>query len=371
MDGTTMISETDLKVQVKNLTVRFGAVTVLEELSLDVRKGEFLVLLGASGCGKSTLLNAIAGLQPHVSGQVWIGGRNVTWAEPSERSLSMVFQSYALYPSMTVRGNLSFGLKMAGAPKAEIERAVKTASGLLQIDHLLDRRPHALSGGQRQRVAIGRALVRNSDLFLFDEPLSNLDAKLRSELRVELKKLHQSLAATMIYVTHDQVEALTLADRVAIMKDGVIQQLASPEEVYNRPANLFAAKFIGSPPMNFLRGKLSATGSTRTFETGDLKLPVPLACLDRPMTTPELVDLGFRPEHVFLTADDAPDMLGRVHIDLVEMHGSEQVVWARMGENPIAFRLSPEMPVRPGETRAFGIHCNRFNLYDATSGERI
>lgn len=366
-----MNNDTEFKVQVKDMTVRFGAVTVLENLSLDVRKGEFLVLLGSSGCGKSTLLNAIAGLQPHSSGQVWIGGRNVTWAEPSERSLSMVFQSYALYPSMTVRGNLSFGLKMAGAPKSEIESAVKAASALLQIDHLLDRRPHALSGGQRQRVAIGRALVRNSDLFLFDEPLSNLDAKLRSELRVELKKLHQSLAATMIYVTHDQVEALTLADRVAIMKDGVIQQLATPEEIYNRPANLFTAKFIGSPPMNFLRGKLSGTGSTRTFESAGLKLPVPAACLDDPLLSTGSVDLGFRPEHMYLTADDAADTLGRVQIDLVEMHGSEQVVWGRIADNPIAFRLSPEVQVRPGETRAFGIHCNRFNLYDATSGGRM
>ena len=205
-------------VSVKNLTLNFGSVSVLKELSLDVAEGEFIVLLGPSGCGKSTLLNCIAGLLDISEGEIWIKDKNVTWAEPSDRGIGMVFQSYALYPQMTVRGNLSFGLKIARMPKAEIEKRVAKASEILQIQPLLDRRPAALSGGQRQRVAIGRALVRDVDVFLFDEPLSNLDAKLRAELRVEIKRLHARLNNTMIYVTHDQIEAMTLADRIAIMK---------------------------------------------------------------------------------------------------------------------------------------------------------
>ena len=219
-------------VQAKNVSVAFGAVTVIEALNLDIAEGEFIVLLGASGCGKSTLLNCIAGLQEIAEGEIWIGADNVTWAEPKDRGVGMVFQSYALYPRMTVRENLSFGLRMSKMPKAEIEARVKRAVEILQIGALLDRRPSELSGGQRQRVAIGRALVRDVDVFLFDEPLSNLDAKLRTELRVEIKKLHQDLGSTMIYVTHDQIEAMTLADRIAVMNKGVIQQFAAPKDVY-------------------------------------------------------------------------------------------------------------------------------------------
>ena len=230
---------------------------VIEALNLDVAAGEFIVLLGPSGCGKSTLLNAVAGLLDISEGEVWISGKNVTWAEPKDRGIGMVFQSYALYPRMSVAGNLSFGLRMAGLPKAEIAARVAGAAKLLQLEPLLDRRPSELSGGQRQRVAIGRALVRHVDVFLFDEPLSNLDAKLRNELRVEIKKLHQSLGNTMIYVTHDQIEALTLADRIAVMKNGVIQQLATPHDIYHRPVNLFVAAFIGSPGMNFVPGTIA------------------------------------------------------------------------------------------------------------------
>ena len=223
-------------VSVKDLTLKFGAAEVLKNLNLDVEEGEFIVLLGPSGCGKSTLLNCLAGLLELTEGQIHIKGKNVTWAEPSERGIGMVFQSYALYPQMTVRGNMSFGLKIAGLPKAEIEQRVQRASEILQIGPLLDRKPGALSGGQRQRVAIGRALVREVDVFLFDEPLSNLDAKLRSELRVELKRLHNRLKNTMIYVTHDQIEALTLADRIAIMRGGIIQQLAPRKRCTTDPS---------------------------------------------------------------------------------------------------------------------------------------
>ena len=241
-------------VAVKDLHLAYGQINVLNRLNLDIAEGEFIVLLGPSGCGKSTLLNCIAGLLDITDGQIFIKGKNVTWEEPKDRGIGMVFQSYALYPQMTVRGNLSFGLKNAGLPRAEIEKRIKRASEILQIEPLLERKPAALSGGQRQRVAIGRALVRDVDVFLFDEPLSNLDAKLRSELRVEIKRLHQQLENTMIYVTHDQIEALTLADRIAVMRGGYIQQLADPKTIYNKPANLFVAGFIGSPAMTMLKG---------------------------------------------------------------------------------------------------------------------
>src|SRR6188508_19750 len=237
-------------VAVRNLSLNFGSVPVLQDLNLDVEDGEFIVLLGPSGCGKSTLLNCIAGLLDVSAGQIFINGKNVTWEEPKDRGIGMVFQSYALYPQMSVEGNLSFGLKNAGLPKDEIAKRIARAASILQIEPLLQRKPAALSGGQRQRVAIGRALVRDVDVFLFDEPLSNLDAKLRSELRVEIKRLHQRLGNTMIYVTHDQIEAMTLADRIAVMKAGVIQQLSDPHTIYNKPVNLYVAGFIGSPQMN-------------------------------------------------------------------------------------------------------------------------
>ena len=248
-------------VSIRKLGVAFGNLKVLRDLDLEVAAGEFIVLLGASGCGKSTLLNAIAGLLDIEAGQIWIGDKNVTWEEPANRGIGMVFQSYALYPRMTAEGNLTFGLKIARVPRDEIERRVKFASELLQIESLLKRRPAQLSGGQRQRVAIGRALVRDVDVFLFDEPLSNLDAKLRTELRVELKRLHQRLGnSTMIYVTHDQIEALTLADRIAVMHAGVIQQLDTPHNVYHRPSNRFVAGFVGSPTMNFRTGRVTNVG---------------------------------------------------------------------------------------------------------------
>src|SRR6478752_2822808 len=242
-------------VSIKDLSLNFGNVKVLEHLNLDIAQGEFIVLLGPSGCGKSTLLNCIAGLLDVSDGQIFISGKNVTWDEPKDRGIGMVFQSYALYPQMTVEKNLSFGLRVARMPKAEVDARVKRDSEILQIEPLLQRKPVELSGGQRQRVAIGRALVRDVDVFLFDEPLSNLDAKLRSELRVEIKRLHQKLANTMIYVTHDQIEAMTLADRIAVMKGGLIQQLGRPQEIYRRPVNRFVAGFIGSPGMDFLDGE--------------------------------------------------------------------------------------------------------------------
>ena len=265
-------------VAIRQLAVRMGSTPVIEQLDLAVREGEFLVLLGPSGCGKSTLLHAIAGLVDTEDGSIHIGGRDVTWADPKDRAIGMVFQSYALYPTMSVERNMSFGLRVAGLPRREIAQRVERAAKLLQLEPLLARKPAQLSGGQRQRVAIGRALVREAQVFLFDEPLSNLDAKLRTELRRELKGLHRELGATMIYVTHDQVEAMTLATRVAVMRGGRILQVGTPGEVYARPVDIFVAGFLGSPGMNFIEGQAVAAAGAA---------PMPVV-------------LGVRPEHVEL-----------------------------------------------------------------------
>src|SRR5919107_443996 len=286
-------------VSVRDVSVAFESLRVFDGLSLDIEEGEFIVLLGPSGCGKSTLLNAIAGLLDVAEGQIWINGKNVTWEEPKDRGIAMVFQSYALYPRMNVRQNMSFGLKMAKTPKPEIEKRVARAAELLQITPLLDRRPDQLSGGQRQRVAIGRALVRDAAVFLFDEPLSNLDAKLRNELRVEIKRLHARLGqATMIYVTHDQIEAMTLADRIVVMREQKIQQIGSPDEIYRRPANLFVAGFIGSPQMNFVKGRIEAGADGLAFVSGRRRLPLTGYQFSGEPSSGQNVILGVRPEHV-------------------------------------------------------------------------
>jgi multiple sugar transport system ATP-binding protein len=254
-------------VSIRQIKKSFAGLTILDSVDMEIEPGEFVVILGPSGCGKSTLLNVIAGLDDSDAGQILIGGDDVTGREPSQRGLAMVFQSYALFPAMTVRRNLSFGMQIAGTPKATIEEKVAWVAKLLQIEPLLERKPSQLSGGQRQRVAIGRALVRSSSICLFDEPLSNLDAKLRAETRVELKQLHETLKSTMIYVTHDQIEAMTMADRVAVMYKGKVEQFAHPQSIYEKPASLFVAGFVGSPAMNFLEGKLDAQGR---FATGDI-----------------------------------------------------------------------------------------------------
>ncbi len=356
-------------VAVKDLKIAYGDHTVIERLSLDIAPREFLVLLGPSGCGKSTLLNAIAGLQDIRDGEMWISGRNVTWEEPKDRGIGMVFQSYALYPRMTVRRNLSFGLRVAGLPKAEIEARVARTASLLHLENLLDRRPSELSGGQRQRVAIGRALVREVDVFLFDEPLSNLDAKLRNELRVEIKKLHQSLGNTMIYVTHDQVEALTLADRIAIMKDGVIQQLASPSEIYHRPANLFVAGFIGAPAMNFIKGEIAIKADGPLFESDSLAAhladyPFLAAAKAGPAT------LGIRPEHIVPAGETRhlPTLAGTVSV--VEPMGADTVVWFDWAGQSLSYRLMGDTTLQPGAAIAPGLDIARASLFDA-NGVRL
>jgi multiple sugar transport system ATP-binding protein len=351
-------------VDVRGVEIGYGAVKVLEKLDLKVASSEFVVLLGPSGCGKSTLLNAIAGLIEIEAGQIWIGGRNVTWDEPKDRGIAMVFQSYALYPRMTARGNMSFGLKVAGLPRPEIERRVALVAEMLKITELLDRKPSELSGGQRQRVAIGRALVRETGVYLFDEPLSNLDAQLRAELRVEIKRLHQRLKATMIYVTHDQIEALTLADRIAVMKDRIIQQVGTPQEIYRRPANRFVASFVGAPPMNFVPGKLQRQNGIAHFAADGFELPLPDYAFGGAWT--EEVELGIRPEHI----EPAATGTG-VAIEMVEPMGSDQLAWSRLGGVPVSLRLPGDSSVKTGDRLAVAIPSAHVNLFDRTSGRRI
>ncbi|WP_181181227.1 ABC transporter ATP-binding protein [Mesorhizobium sp. B1-1-5] len=359
-------------VSIQDLSLNFGVMSVLKTLNLDVAEGEFIVLLGPSGCGKSTLLNCIAGLLDISEGRIFIKGKNVTWEEPKDRGIGMVFQSYALYPQMTVEKNLSFGLRVAGVAKDEIAKRIARAAEILQIEPLLQRKPSALSGGQRQRVAIGRALVRDVDVFLFDEPLSNLDAKLRAELRVEIKLLHRKLENTMIYVTHDQIEAMTLADRIAVMKGGVIQQLDAPQTIYNRPVNRFVAGFLGSPAMNFLKGELE-TGATPTFKGDGVSVP-----LDRYQfegdggRTAKSCVFGIRPEHIaFGDAAKAMPFTAESTVEIVDPMGSDTLVWTKLAGQIISFRVEADKTLRNGEAIRIGFDPARASLFDAQTDSRL
>ncbi|HEY8577302.1 MAG TPA: ABC transporter ATP-binding protein [Devosia sp.] len=356
-------------VSIRDLSLNFGSVKVLEHLNLEIARGEFIVLLGPSGCGKSTLLNCIAGLLDISEGQIFIGGKNVTWLEPKDRGIGMVFQSYALYPQMSVEKNLSFGLRVSGMKKDEIDRRVARAAEILQIEPLLNRKPANLSGGQRQRVAIGRALVRDVDVFLFDEPLSNLDAKLRSDLRVEIKRLHQRLKNTMIYVTHDQIEALTLADRIAVMKNGVIQQLADPHTIYNKPTNLYVAGFIGSPQMNMFQGTLS--GTTFTTEDG-VVIPVGSYAFETPASGSTKAVLGVRPEHIAL-GEEAAGMpfVTDAEIEIVEPMGSDTLAWTRIGNQAITFRCDSDVVIQTGQKVRIGFDPGRGSIFNAETTNRL
>jgi multiple sugar transport system ATP-binding protein len=345
-------------VCLRKLCITLGGNEIIKDLDLAVEEGEFLVLLGPSGCGKSTLLHSIAGLIDVSAGTVDIGGADMTHADPSERGIGMVFQSYALYPTMTVEKNMSFGLRIAGTPKAEIARRVARAAEMLHLEPLLGRKPAQLSGGQRQRVAIGRALVREAGVFLFDEPLSNLDAKLRAELRRELKLLHQSLRSTMIYVTHDQVEAMTLATRIVVMRAGAIQQIGAPSEVYERPANLFVAGFLGAPSMNLIEGELDAGGrfisSSLMLETG----PAGIACS---------AVLGIRPEHI--TVGEGGAFEGTVA--LVEPMGNHQIVWIAVGERKLSAIVNDTRVFNLGDAVRFAVDASRASLFDKASEQRL
>lgn len=359
-------------VSIKDVSLSFGPIEVLKTLNLDVQDGEFIVLLGPSGCGKSTLLNCIAGLLDVSDGQIFIKGKNVTWEEPKDRGIGMVFQSYALYPQMTVEGNLSFGLKNQGLPKDDIAKRIARASEVLQIEPLLKRKPGQLSGGQRQRVAIGRALVRDVDVFLFDEPLSNLDAKLRSELRVEIKRLHQQLQNTMIYVTHDQIEALTLADRIAVMKEGVIQQLEDPLTIYNKPANLFVAGFIGSPSMNFIEGQIDGDGAGANFTTKEMSLPLGDYQADRDLQSGQKVILGVRPEQIRI---NDPDASSRQQFDAVvdveEPMGADSLIWVKSNGHALSIRTEAGTRFKPGEPVKIAFNLSLASLFDAENETRI
>ena len=357
-------------VSIRRLSIRFGSNEVIKALDLEVHEGEFLVLLGPSGCGKSTLLHAIAGLLDVSGGRIEIGGVDMTEAEPSERGIGMVFQSYALYPTMTVERNMSFGLRVAGMDRAEIARRVERAAQMLQLTPLLARRPAQLSGGQRQRVAIGRALVRQASVFLFDEPLSNLDAKLRAELRRELKLLHLTLGSTMIYVTHDQVEAMTLASRIVVMRDGLIQQIGTPGEVYGRPTNLFVAGFLGAPAINLVPAQVRQADGGFALE-GALSLRLAPGQVASQLQANQAVVLGIRPEHVRL--HEAGRWSAQVH--LVEPMGNHQVVWLRLKyltqEHTLATLVHDGRAIAAGDQLRFDIDEEALSLFDADTQKRL
>jgi multiple sugar transport system ATP-binding protein len=359
-------------VQLSHIHKSYGSVEVIPDLSLDIAEGEFVVLVGPSGCGKSTTLRMIAGLEKVTSGQIVIAGRDVTWTRPKERDIAMVFQSYALYPHMNVAENMSFALRLAGTQKAEIEDRVRRAADMLELTPYLDRKPKDLSGGQRQRVAMGRSIVRDAYVFLFDEPLSNLDAKLRASMRTELALLHQRLDRTMIYVTHDQIEAMTMADRIVIMEHGHVQQVGTPKDVYNDPVNTFVATFIGSPAMTLVPADLSEEGG-RVVARGDgfaLPLPDRLQAAAR-RAAARGVTLGLRPEHFAATPrgqDDAPVTLD---VKVAEYIGSSQYLAARMGAHDItaAVEVGPEADRLTSGTYHFD--TQRLYLFDRRTGESL
>jgi multiple sugar transport system ATP-binding protein len=358
-------------VAIRNLQIQLGGNKVIESLNLDVKAGEFVVLLGPSGCGKSTLLHSIAGLIDTTSGQIEIGGKDMTWADPKDRGIALVFQSYALYPTMNVEANMSFGLRINGTPKAEIARRVSRASDMLQLGPLLKRKPANLSGGQRQRVAIGRAIVREADVMLFDEPLSNLDAKLRTELRRELKQLHKQLGATMIYVTHDQVEAMTLAQRMAVMKGGVVQQFDTPANIYNEPANLFVATFLGSPGMNLFKGVIERQGDKTIFSNEHMSVDVTGYPFKQQPSGKHACVLGVRPEDIDVGNSDGAANLMRAGVSLVEAMGAHRVLWLDFFGTQVAGIVQDQQVVAADRPVAFSIRGKRISLFDGASERRL
>jgi lactose/L-arabinose transport system ATP-binding protein len=357
-------------LQLRGVRKSFGEVDVIHGVDLDINDGEFVVFVGPSGCGKSTLLRLVAGLEETTGGGISIGGDDVTGREPSERGIAMVFQSYALYPHMTVRQNMGFGLRMTGTPKDEIDRRVNRAAQILHLGPLLERRPKQLSGGQRQRVAIGRAIVREPKVFLFDEPLSNLDAELRVGMRLEIAKLHKELGATMIYVTHDQVEAMTLADKIVVLRAGRVEQVGSPLALYDDPDNMFVAGFIGSPRMNFLPAEVtsaSAGKATVSLPTlGGAKAAFSLA--RNKLAKGDEVVFGIRPEH--FSADGAAKLA--VEIDVVENLGGTAFAYARTADSaPLTIEIKGNRGLKEGDTLNTGFDPRNAFLFDKTSGARI
>jgi sn-glycerol 3-phosphate transport system ATP-binding protein len=355
-------------VSIRNVIKRFGKSEVIHGISCDIRDGEFIVILGPSGCGKSTLLRLVAGLEEISGGEVAIAGRVVNDLEPADRDIAMVFQNYALYPHMTVFKNMAYGLKMRRMPKEEIDRRVRNAARILELSELLDRKPRQLSGGQRQRVAMGRCIVREPKVFLFDEPLSNLDAKLRVQMRLEIRKLHEELKITSIYVTHDQVEAMTLGDRLVVMDNGHAAQIGSPLEVYERPATVFVAGFIGSPAMNFVDATVEEGGGAVRLP-GDIRLPLNGSAV--PAWAGRKVTLGVRPEHLELDRTGLGTL--RLSVDQVELLGADTLVHGRVGQGETA------LTVRLPDVNRFEKHAivpllvpiEKLHLFDPETGRRI
>jgi lactose/L-arabinose transport system ATP-binding protein len=350
------------QIQLNNVSKSFGATKVIHGVSMAIERGEFTVFVGPSGCGKSTLLRMIAGLEEISGGDLFIGGQRMNDREPSDRGVAMVFQSYALYPHMTVAENMSFGLRMAKAPKAEIEEKVGRAAAILQLTPLLDRKPAALSGGQRQRVAIGRAIVRNPDVFLFDEPLSNLDAELRVQTRVEIAKLHQTLGNTIIYVTHDQTEAMTLANKIVVLRAGLVEQIGSPVDLYEDPDNEFVAGFIGSPRMNFFNAVVSQDGGQLAF--AGIVMPAPK--LSATLDPGETIKIGIRPEHL----DEAEGTGLMATADVIEQLGSTAYIHATLPSGEVVVAEKRRTQTKPGET--VSLRFDPANArYFGEGGERI
>jgi multiple sugar transport system ATP-binding protein len=369
-------------VKIKNLVKTYAnehghpAFTAVKGIDLEIRDGEFMVLVGPSGCGKTTTLRMIAGLESITSGTIEIGGKVVNDIEPKDRGIAMVFQNYALYPHMTVFENMAFGLKLAKKSKDEIREAVTRAAKALDLDQLLHRKPQALSGGQRQRVALGRAIVRNPKVFLFDEPLSNLDAKMRVQMRTEISRLHAALKTTMIYVTHDQVEAMTMGDRICVMRDGDIMQVADPLTLYRQPQNIFVAGFIGSPPMNLLHGTVERRGNGLAFveesDSGALTIPLP-GRLEKTAQS-HLVRktiLGVRPEHLSATGGDAAQKPMPMTVELAEPLGAETILYLKSGARQIVARHIGEQHYQPGQTVALHLNMEKVHLFDAETGNAI
>jgi multiple sugar transport system ATP-binding protein len=366
---------------VSSITKTFGPYAALKNIDLSVDSGSFLVLLGPSGCGKSTLLNLIAGLDSATSGDISIDGRVVNDVHAKDRDVAMVFQSYALYPSMSVRRNITFGLEMRGVPRSERETAAQKAAEMLHIAHLLDRKPSQLSGGQRQRVAMGRALVREPKLFLFDEPLSNLDAQLRTDMRTEIKRLHQRLRTTVVYVTHDQVEAMTMATHIAVMRDGEIVQFGTPSEIYERPASIFVARFVGSPPMNFLQGQLQVRDDTLCIDLNtegrvepDLIAPVGPANRVKREFVNRKVSVGFRPEDLAIgeaSNGGGSRLLFRRKVEVLEPTGADTIAIFDFQGGEVLARLRSKDLSCAGQMVAFAAPVSAIHLFDHDSGRRI
>jgi multiple sugar transport system ATP-binding protein len=349
-------------VVLRGVCKSFGDVRVVDDLNIEIESGEFLSILGPSGCGKTTLLRMVAGLEQPSSGEIRIGDQIVNELPPSKRDIAMVFQTYALYPHMTVAGNIEYPLKKRRVPKAQRAERVRQAAKLLELEGLLQRKPRELSGGQQQRVALGRALVREPEVFLLDEPLSNLDAKLRSHMRAELIQLHRRIGKTMVYVTHDQLEAMTMSDRIAVLEDGKLQQIASPDEIYARPANDFVAGFIGTPPMNFLEGELS--GDATQFHSGEWSLSLSQSGINGDATS--TVKLGFRPEDVVIDDAGTP-----ARVAVVEPIGHEVIVIFDSAGSNIVGRFSPELKLRADDTVRLLPRPDKLHLFATSDGRRL